>query len=413
MKRVEVICIGTELLFDRINRDINFISYYLNQIGLSVSRNITIGDDKEEIKKVLEESFLRAEIIFITGGLGPTFDDITRESVSEFLGRKLIFSEKIWEKIRERFLKRGIEPPEINKKQAYIIEDAKIIDNEVGTAPGMIIEEKGRVIILLPGPPSELIPMMEKDVMEYLKKKMGKEKIKVYRFCFIGIPESVVEERSKEIISSYADRIEFSIIPHSLIIEILARVYKPEDEGEIRKIEEKFKEMFGKDFLGVNPPALPELIGTLLKEKRLKLAIAESCTGGLVGKMITDIPGSSGYFQGSFVTYANILKKRILRVPRTILRKYGAVSEECAILMAKGAKKYGKADIGLSFTGIAGPTGGSKEKPVGLVWISLAFPKGKIFTKKCLFTGTRHQIREKAAITGLDFLRRKLIDENG
>lgn len=411
MEKVEVICVGTELLFDRINRNVNFISNSLAKIGLSISRSITVPDEKEEIKESLEESFSRADIIFLTGGLGPTFDDITREAVSEFLGRKLVFSEKIWEEIREKFIRRGIEPPEINKRQSYIIEGAKILKNEVGTAPGMILEEKGKIIILLPGPPSELIPMMEKDVTEYLKKKIKTGKIEIYRFCFIGVPESVVEEKSKEIISSYGT--EFSIIPHSLIIEMIARLYKPEDVEKIWKLEKEFEKIFGKDFIGVNPPPLPQLVGILLKERRLKLALAESCTGGLVGKMITDIPGSSEYFQGCFVTYSNILKKRILRVPRTVLKKYGAVSEECAILMAKGARKYGKADIGLSITGIAGPTGGSEEKPVGLVWMALAFPKGKVFTKKNLFTGTREQIREKAAITSLDFLRRKLTEENG
>jgi len=414
MVRIGVICIGSELLINKINTNVHLINDSIGKIGLFVSENITIPDKKEEIQNAFKYCFENNHIIFITGGLGPTFDDITRESISEILNRKLIFSEKIWQKIEEKFKKKGTIIPEINKKQSYVIEGATIIENEIGTAPGMILEERNKSIILLPGPPSELSPMMKKTVIPYLREKYAQENlVKYFYFGISGIPESVVEEKSKEIISLYEkkEEIEFCILAHPSIIEIGIKTSHPSGEKIAQKIGKELKKIFGNSFLGLNPPTLPEIIGKILKEKKLKLAIAESCTGGLVGKLITDIPGSSEYFQGSFVTYNNILKKRILKVPKPLLKKFGAVSEEVAISMAKGARKAGKADVSIGLTGIAGPGGGSEEKPVGLVWIALSFPKNKVFTQKFIFSGTREQIRERTALSGLDFLRKKLIEE--
>ncbi|MCX8081781.1 MAG: CinA family nicotinamide mononucleotide deamidase-related protein [bacterium] len=401
---VEVICVGSELLYDRINTDINIISGIIIKAGYTVQRCTTVRDEKEEIKDIVYTALKRSDIIFITGGLGPTSDDLTREAVAETLNKKLIFSDIIWDRICNNFYRRGIKDiPEINKKQAYIIEGAEVIENNVGTAPGMVIRYDEKILLLLPGPPTELIPMVEKFV-EGIKEKNN---TKVYRFGISGVPESYVEEK---IYNFFTEKgIKYTILASPQVIEILIP-YEGELE-ELSSIESFMKEIFAENYLGIDPPALPVIIGNLLKEKKLKIAIAESCTGGLAGKLLTDIPGSSEYFQGSFVVYSNILKKRILGVPKTIIKKYGAVSEECALYMAKGAKKKGKADVSISITGIAGPTGETDTKPVGLVYIGIGFPKNKFYIHRFIFSGNRERIRERAVYQAFELLRRYLVYE--
>ena len=403
--RVEVINIGSELLFNRVNTDINLISKILLQSGFKISKCTIVGDDKEEIKKEFLNSLKEADLIIITGGLGPTFDDLTREGISEALKRKLIFDEKIWEGIKEKFKKRNIiEIPAINKKQAYVIEGAKIIENKNGIAPGMMIEENGKLILILPGPPNELEPML-KDCRKIIEEKFKKREIITNIYSIIGVPESEVETKLSDLINEMREN--FTILAHPNLIELVLTLPE-EKKNKFIEVENIIKERFGIKYLGVNTPSIPEIIGNLLREKRLKLAIAESCSGGLACKLITDIPGSSDYFMGGFITYSNILKRKILKVPKTILRKFGAVSEETAIYMAKNAKKYGKADISLSFTGIAGPTGGTAEKPVGLVWIGISYKK-KTNAFKFIFSGDRKTIRERAVYKGFELLRETIL----
>lgn len=403
---VEVINIGSELLYDRVNTNINLISQILLKIGLKISKCIIVGDKKENIKEAFLNSFKNSDIVIITGGLGPTFDDVTREAISEAIHRNLVFDEKIWGKIKEKFKKRNIEPPEIVKRQAYKIEGSYIIENLNGTAPGMMIEKNGKLIFLFPGVPFELKPMIE-NCLDLIEKKFKGEKNITNVFSVIGIPESEVEMRMKDIIEEFKEN--FTVLAHPNLIELVLSL--PESMNEkFKEIDEEMKKRFGINYLGMNCPSIPELIGKILKEKKLKLAIAESCTGGLACKLITDISGSSEYFQGGFITYSNILKKKILKVPKAILRKYGAVSEETAIYLAKNAKKYGKADVSLSFTGIAGPTGGTPEKPVGLVWIGVAYKK-ICFAKKFIFSGDRQTVRERAVYKGFEILRECLLKD--
>ncbi|MCM8760202.1 MAG: CinA family nicotinamide mononucleotide deamidase-related protein, partial [Candidatus Omnitrophica bacterium] len=380
------------------------ISGILARAGLSITRCIIVGDEKEEIKDAVSLSLKRSDIVFITGGLGPTSDDLTREAIAELLNKKLIFSEDIWQKICERFYKRGVKDiPEINKKQGYIIEGADIIENNVGTAPGMIIKEGNKLLILVPGPPAELTPMVEK----FAESMKEKGTIKIYRFGISGVPESVVEEKIHEFFTEKG--IKYTILASPQVIEML--IPSSGQLNALLEIEKFLKESFSEDYLGIDPPSLPVIIGNLLKEKELKIAIAESCTGGLAGKLLTDIPGSSEYFQGSFVVYSNILKRRILGVPKTVLKKYGAVSQECALYMAKGAKKKGKADVSISITGIAGPSGATSEKPVGLVYIGIGLPKNKLHIYRFIFPGNRERIRERAVYQAFDLLRRYLVNE--
>ncbi|MCM8821088.1 MAG: CinA family nicotinamide mononucleotide deamidase-related protein [Candidatus Omnitrophica bacterium] len=401
-KNVEVICVGTELLYDRVNTDINIISGIMRKVGYYISRCTIVADDIEEIKEAVSLSLKRSDIVFITGGLGPTSDDLTREAISELLNRKLIFSENIWHRICDGFYKRGLkEIPEINKKQAYVIEGGEIIENNVGTAPGMIIKEGRKTLILVPGPPAELIPMVE----EFAESLKEKGPMKIYRFGISGVPESIVEERIHNFFTEIG--IKYTILASPQIIEII--IPSSEELNALPEIEKFLEESFSENYLGIDPPPLPIIIGTLLKEKKLKIALAESCTGGLAGKLLTDIPKSSEYFQGSFVVYNNILKRRILGVPKTVLKKYGAVSELCALYMAKGAKKKGKADVSISITGIAGPSGGTSEKPVGLVYIGIGLPKNKFHIHRFIFPGNRERIRERAVYQAFELLRKYLV----
>lgn len=402
--RIEVVCVGSELLYDRVNTDINILSDILVRAGFFISRCVTVGDDRKEIVSAVNASMEKSDIIFITGGLGPTSDDITKESIAELLRRKLIFSEEIWEGICKRFYARGIKDiPGINKKQAYVVEGAEIIKNEVGTAPGLLIKEEEKTIVVLPGPPVELAPMAEKCAKKLKKEKQGRE-IKIYRFGISGEPESKVEEKINPILESYGVR--YTILAHPQMIELL--VVSDIAPAKLKEFEKRLKESFGDKYLGVNPPSLPEITGSLLRRNKLKIAVAESCTGGLAGKLLTDIPGSSDFFMGSFVVYSNILKRRILKVPKTVIKKYGAVSGETALHMAKGAKKAGKSDVSISITGIAGPAGGSKEKPVGLVYIGIGLPKNRFYTYMFLFPGNRERIRERAVYQSFDLLRKHL-----
>jgi nicotinamide-nucleotide amidase len=403
--RIEVVCVGSELLLNRVNTDVNLISGILARAGLNISFCSLVADDKKEIIQAVDSSLKRSDIVFVTGGLGPTSDDITRESISELLNRKLLFSEDIWAGICKRFYDRGIrEFPEINKKQAYVIENSEVLKNEVGTAPGLVVRDSEKEIVVLPGPPSELAPMVEKYVDDFKKGYRGGF-LKTYRFGISGTPESTVEEAVYPFL--YGRGIKYTILAQPQVIELLI-VSTSVSGKQIKEIEVYLKEKFNENYLGLNPPTLPEIVGNLLREKKWRITLAESCTGGLAGKLLTDIPGSSDFFQGSFVTYSNLLKKRVLKVPRTILKKYGSVSEETALYMAKGARKAGKSDVSLSFTGIAGPSGGTAEKPVGLVYIGIGLPKNRFYTFRFLLHGNRQRIRERAVYQGLNILRRCL-----
>lgn len=403
--RIEVICVGSELLLDRVNTDVNILSGILGRAGFRIRRCCTVGDDRNEIMQAVSSALERNDVVFMTGGLGPTSDDITKESVSELLKSKLVFSEEIWAGICRRFRDRGIKTlPEINKKQAYVIEGAAVLNNENGTAPGLAIREGERDIVILPGPPAELAPMAEKYVEEMRKRRKNRP-LEVCRFGISGTPESTVEEYLHPFLEKRG--LGYTILAQPHMIEILI-VSGALPKKTIAETEKFIRERFPENYLGLNPPALPEMVGNLLRERKWKIALAESCTGGLAGKLLTDIPGSSDFFQGTLVAYSNGMKKKVLKVPRTVLKKYGAVSEETALCMAKGAKRACKADVSLSFTGIAGPSGGTAEKPAGLVYIGVGFPKNRFYTFRFLFPGNRQRVRERAVYQGFDIVRKYL-----
>ena len=411
--KIELISIGTELLSGKLNSDSSFIGEGLARVGLELSRESSIADDRKRMGSLLKESLKRADIIITTGGLGPTFDDITREVVSEVLKKKLILRLPILKKMGNHFQRRHLPMPEINRKQAYVINGATIIPNNLGTAPGMIVEEKNKVLVLLPGPPRELQPMFKNKVLPYLK-RYSKGQFRAISFWIVGLPESSVAEKVEPIIEKYREegKIEFAILAHLSVIEVKLKV-KGEDGKEINEqilpIKKEIRKVLKKNLFSEKEGKLEKTISNLLLKRKLKLGLAESCSGGLLSNLITNVPGASHYFQGSIVAYNNNVKKKVLKVPRTYLKKYGAVSREVALSMAKGARKATKSDVGLSLTGIAGPSGGTREKPVGLVFIALTYPGKRVkVVEEHHFAGRREDIKRRAAISALNLLRKNI-----
>lgn len=411
IKDIGLVCVGSELFFQIANTNIHTATRFLEEKGFRINYNIVVPDEIDRIKKAIGFCLENSSAVIISGGLGPTFDDITRESVSELTGRRLIFSQDAWSQIQERFRERRIiDIPEKNKKQAMIIDGSTILPNKSGTAPGIMLEFKNKPIFLLPGPPREFEEMMRSYVMPELERRHGVFTGAVRRgFAIAGEPEAVVEEKTENIREKIACLGgKWTILALPYLIELWLTVDE-KHRHVFKEVETELGEIFKESFLGSAGISIPESLLALLRERKLSCAFAESCTGGLAGHLITEIPGSSECFNGSIVAYSNKLKKKILKVPKTVLRKFGAVSEETAIAMAKGARKYGKSDVSLAITGIAGPSGATEEKPVGLVWIAVAITNHYCESKKFYFSGGRSAIKLRSALAGLDFLRRVVI----
>jgi len=411
--RAEVISIGTELLLGHIvDTNKGHISRKMAEIGIDVLRHSTVGDNPKRLSALLRRSLLRSDIVFTIGGLGPTVDDITVETVSKTLSRKLVFNKQIAKQVRSYFKRRRYKFPEHSLRQAYVPEGAICPKNDVGTAPGLIIPLKDKVLICLPGPPVELVPIVQRDIIPYIKKHFkATEFIKSHSIRLAGIPEATVNTRVKDLLK----------LSGSTTLGIYARLgevelkitSKAKSEKEykknVKKIVTKIRKRLSSFIYGTDDESLEEAVGILLKRNKKTLAIAESCTGGLISDRITNVSGSSKYFKMGVIAYSNKVKTSILGVPTEILKKHGAVSKECALSMAKGIKKIANADIGISVTGIAGPGGGTKKKPVGLVYITLVIDKKNI-SKKYLFSGKRNDIKILTSQLALNLIRTNLIN---
>lgn len=415
--RVEILCLGTELLLDKVNTNSNAIAEKLLKIGLSVSQVSTVGDDARDIQTALRGALGRSEVVILCGGLGPTFDDLTRECVSKVTGFPLRFSEAIRRKIQKRFESVRLAMPKENASQAYLLKGAREINNAFGTAPGQIVEWKKRAIILLPGPSKECLPMMDSAVLPYLKRKFPARFAERRILHIFGYPESQIDELIEPVVrrnwDSGAVQTVFGILAHRMMVDVKATVTGPtKDRPKVQKIskeiEKALRDVLGDRIFGMNGETLEGAAGKMLKKRKQTLALAESCTGGRTANKITDIAGSSAYFSEGLVTYSNESKMRLLGVKKQTLQEFGAVSEECAKEMAAGVRKRAGADWGVSITGIAGPDGGSAAKPVGTVCFGVSSKLGTLTFRKSFF-GSRTDIKEKSALCALDLLRRELL----
>jgi nicotinamide-nucleotide amidase len=409
--KTEIIAVGSELLTPEF-QDTNslFLTAGLNGLGLDVSFKTVVGDDEPDLARVLRTALGRSRLILCMGGLGPTEDDRTRETLAKVLGLGLVFRRDIRARIEERFRRRGLAMPASNLKQCYIIKGAEILDNPNGTAPGLWLAGPRHMIALLPGPPREIRPMFENQVLPRLAAlRKGIMARRIIRMT--GLGESAMESRLKPVYAAIPAGVTVTTLasPGDLSIRLTCR--GPDTraaETRLDGLELSICAALGPWIYSRDGTGLEVVVGGLLKEAGLTIACAESCTGGLLGHRLTGIPGSSAYFLESAVVYSNAAKMRRLGVPRALLDKHGAVSAAVARAMALGVRRTSRADLGLSVTGIAGPDGGTARKPVGLVYIALAHDKGAAVHRN-LFFGGRAQVKFQSSQRALDLLRKFLI----
>lgn len=404
----EIIAVGSELLTpDRLDTNSLFLTAELNRLGIEVIRKSVVGDDAHNLRDAFRIALEHADIIFACGGLGPTEDDLTRETVAELLSRRLRLNEDILRGIQERFRRFGRAMPEINARQAMVPEGSTVLANPRGTAPGLWLETKGRIIILMPGPPTELQAMFEREVKPRLEKYSPKERLFTRDLRIAGLPESEVEQRVAPIYKKYPEvRITILTVPGE--IQLHPRIWSDDAAAAERLLDElveRFALALGETLFSTRGESMEEVVARELQTHRATIAVAESCTGGMVATRLTNIPGSSSYFLGSVVSYSNDLKTAWAGVPAELIEAKGAVSPEVALAMAEGVRRRSNATLGLSTTGIAGPGGGTPEKPVGLVHIGLADETGAK-ERAFRFPGDRDRIRLQATQIALDTVRR-------
>ncbi|MDU4934438.1 MAG: competence/damage-inducible protein A [Peptostreptococcaceae bacterium] len=409
--RAEIITVGTEILLgDIVNTNSQYLARELADLGVEVYYQGTVGDNEERLLQSLEESLNRSDMVITTGGLGPTKDDLTKETAAKFFNQELVLDEKSWNKIEIYFNKLGRVPTENNKKQAYFPKDAIILENNNGTAPGAILSKGKKTIIVLPGPPREMKPMFEESVKPYLK-NLTNEILVSKTLRFYGIGESSLEE---EIIDIIKEQSNPTVAPYAKDTEVTLRITakatsKEEAINLINPVVHKIQDRVGSYIYSEGDISLEDTVAEILVNKNLTISVAESCTGGMVSSHLINYPGISSVFMEGCVTYSNEAKMKSLGVKKETLDKFGAVSEETAREMAEGIAKRHNTNIGLSTTGIAGPEGGSEEKPVGLVYFGICI-NGKIIVKRYVFNGNRQQIRLRATKTILNDLRLELIN---
>jgi nicotinamide-nucleotide amidase len=413
--RAEIIAIGSELLTPyRLDTNSLFLTDGLNQVGIRVVHKAVVGDSLDDMRASFRQALDRADLIVACGGLGPTDDDRTREAVADLLGRKLELNQGVLRHIQELFRRFGRVMPEINRRQAMVPEGATVIPNPRGSAPGLWIEASGHILILLPGVPSELRAMFEQEVRPRLTRLGHDERLFTRDLRITGLPESEVEQRVSPLYALYPDT-ETTILASPPGIQLHPRVWSRDPAQANQILDEMVKRMalaLGEHLYSTEGEMLEEVVARVLTENRATIAVAESCTGGLLAERLTNIPGSSSYFLGGVVCYSNELKSALVNVPAELIESKGAVSPEVALALAEGIRKTTGATIGVGVTGIAGPGGGTPEKPVGLVHIGIADERGPR-ERRFQFPGDRERIRMHASQTALDSVRRYFLYPRG
>jgi len=405
--KAEIIAVGSELLTpDRLDTNSLFLTEELNKLGIEVLRKTIVGDDRELLAEAFRDALNRVPVVIASGGLGPTEDDLTRETVAELLGRRLQRNEGVVRAIEAGFRSFKRERPAVNLRQAMVPEGAEVLENPRGTAPGLWIEDQGRMVALLPGPPRELKPLFMEQVLPRLQRRVSGVQMFHRELRVTGLGESHVEERIRPIYTRYAD-VHTTILAAPGEVQIHLRMWTGDAQSAETTLEEivrSFELALGDRIFAHAGVTLEEVIAELLTTNRATIATAESCTGGLLAERLTRIPGSSTYFLGGVVSYSNERKTAWTEVPQEMIATKGAVSAEVAVALAEGIRRSVGSTFGVGITGIAGPAGGSEEKPVGTVHIALASPSG---TKERLvhLPGDREMIRFHASQLALDMVR--------
>jgi nicotinamide-nucleotide amidase len=407
MADAEIIAVGTELLTPtKIDTNSLYLTDQLNALGVEVVRKSIVGDERELLTETIVAALRRSQIVILTGGLGPTEDDVTRDAVAAALGRKLEFNGQVCEWLVERFKRFGRKMAENNKRQAYILEGAQILQNDWGTAPGQWMEREGTVVVLLPGPPRELKSLFEARCLPKLRELLPPQEIRARFYRVAGMGESDLDTLIAPIYTKYRNPVTTILAAASDIqIHLRARCETAaEAEALLEEVGSQIEAILGERLYAKNGEPLEEVVGRLLLERGAHVAVAESATGGMLGERITEVAGASRYFAGGFLTYTEEMKMKLLGVPEAMLAEHTAVSEQVAIAMAEGARRETGAEYALSVTGYAGPDGDQ----VGLVFVGFAGPRGAE-ARRLQFVGDRQRIRTLAVNTALDLLRRRLL----
>lgn len=409
---VELICVGTELLLGNIvNTNAAYLAEKCAGLGLACYFQTVVGDNRERLSMVLKAALERSDVIILSGGLGPTEDDLTKEVAAEVCGRRLVMHNQSKKAIKKYFEQRGIRPTDNNWKQAMLPEGCIVLENHNGTAPGVIMESENKKVVLLPGPPNELCPMFEESVMPYLA-GLTAHVICSQTVKICGVGESKAETMVKDLIDVQTNP---TIATYAKTGEVHIRVTagaadRKEAMKLIKPMVKELKNRFGNDIYSTEEDTtLEKAVIDLLRANDLTVTCAESCTGGLLSARLINVPGASDTYKSGVITYSNKAKRRFLGVKKSTLQKHGAVSEQTAEEMAKGAAFLLKADVAVAVTGLAGPDGGTEEKPVGLVYIACSV-KGKVTVKRYQFSGSRSKVRDSAVSAALTLMRSCILE---
>lgn len=418
LETAEVIAVGSELLgATRLDTNSLFVSEQLAELGIELKGKSVVGDDRRRLRQVFSQALERADVVILTGGLGPTDDDLTREAVSDALGLPLVEDEAITAGIRQRFERRGQPMPEVNRRQAMVPAGATWLPNAQGSAPGLVIPSNDKLVVLLPGPPRELQPMLRELCRPEgaIGRRAGATRLHKVSLFTTGLSESLVEQLAQPIYSTWRDAaepIETTVLATPGQVE-LHLTMRSGDEAHARRVLEDARAALiaaiGDAVFGTDDRSLPQVVGGMLRERGLTIAAAESCTGGLLMQRLTDVPGSSAYVKGGIVAYSNEIKTRLLGVEPALLDTHGAVSEPAAAAMAEGARERTGADVCVAITGIAGPEGARPGKPVGTVVIAILMAGKPLSVATHVFHGARDMVRLQSTQAALDRVRRMLL----
>lgn len=407
----EIIAVGSEMLTpERVDTNSLYLTSELNKIGVEVVRKSVIGDHRDRLAEAVRRALGRSGILILSGGLGPTEDDVTRDAVAQAVDRKLVFHPEIATALEERFRTARRKMAEVNKRQAFVIEGATILPNDRGTAPGQWVEESGAIAMLLPGPPHELKAMFERQCLPRLTRLVPKRAIATVFYRVAGMAESDLDTLIAPVYTKYENPVTTILAANGdLQIHLRAQCATEAEAGELlAEVAGPIEILLGDRLYSRDGTALEGVVGDMLRRNHATVAVAESCTGGMLGERLTSVPGSSDYFIGGFITYSNRMKNELLGVPPEILEQCGAVSKETAEAMAAGARRRTGATYALSITGVAGPDSGSESAPVGTVYVGIADAAGTQVTHR-QFLGDRQRIRVFTTQMALDLLRRRIM----
>jgi nicotinamide-nucleotide amidase len=409
---VELISIGDEIITgSTIDTNTSYIARKLIEIGLQVTYKSSVGDDIKKMEEAFYHSLKRADIIITTGGLGPTDDDLTKRAIVRVFKRNLVFHEDILENLKKRFAARGIDMPAINQNQALLPQGAAFFPNRIGSAVGIVISEEGKIFISMPGVPGEMKIMTDEELIPYLEANVKREYLKVIMLRTTGIIESALAEKIKPLVK-LSESLKLAYLPSygGVDLRIISRGLSQEMADELaERLADQIRKTIGKYIFAEGDKTLEDAVGQLLIDRNETVAVAESCTAGMLAGKITEVPGSSSYFERGAVAYSNRSKTELLGVPEKIIEGFGAVSMETAEAMADGIRAKSGTDYGVAITGIAGPEGGTRDKPVGTVFIAVSSHKG-ITSRLFRLSNDRQANRNRAVYAALEMLRRVILE---